>query len=143
MTEKITKKQLQIIQTICSGKFQSREARLEFFSNLLDQDVESSKELNQNEADKIIYYFITGKAPDNTSYALFNKKNAKHLKILSLCKEMHWINEHSGYVDLNRLGTWIRSVRCPVQGKTLKEMDYADLSKIIRALENIVISKYS
>ncbi|MGV0830734.1 hypothetical protein ACTS9D_00745 [Empedobacter brevis] len=64
------------------------------------------------------------------------------MKILSLARELDWIDEKTGYADLNRLGGWIKSSRCPVQDKKLKEMTYEDISKVIKALENMVKSKW-
>ncbi|MDM1074379.1 hypothetical protein HX001_18020 [Empedobacter brevis] len=138
----VTTKQLQIIQTICSGKFSSRDERLEFFSEFLFREVNSTKDLSKNEADDIITYLQTGKVANSTSYALFDKSNPRHMKILSLARELDWIDEKTGYADLNRLGGWIKSARCPIQGKKLKEMTYEDISKVIKALENMVKSKW-
>ncbi len=138
----INPKQLQIIQTICSGKFSNRDERLEFFSEFLFREIKSTKDLSKNEADDIITYLQTGNVADNTSFALFDKTNPRHMKILSLAKELDWIDDKTGYADLNRLGGWIKSTRCPVQDKKLKEMNYEDISKVIKALENMVKSKW-
>lgn len=134
--------QIKTLQTICSGKFSSRDERLEFFSEFLDKEVESTKQLTQEDADDLINYFLTGRVRDNSAYALFNKDNKKHLKILSLAKELDWIDPKTDYADLNRLGGWLKSNRCPVQGKRLKEMSYNELSKVVKALENMVQSKW-
>lgn len=134
--------QIKLLQAICSGKFSSREDRLEFFSEFLDKEVESTKQLTKEDGDDLITYFKTGRVRDNTAYALFNKDNKKHLKILSLAKELDWIDPKTDYADLNRLGGWLKSIRCPVQGKRLKEMSYPELSKVIKALENMVQFKW-
>ena len=89
----INKNQIQIIQTICSGKFSNRDERLEFFSEFLFREINSVKDLTRNEADDVITYFQTGRVADNTSYALFDKSNARHMKILSLAKELDWIDD--------------------------------------------------
>lgn len=138
----INSKQIQIIQSICSGKFSSRDERLEFFSDFFGYPVSSTKEMSKQEADDVIYFFKTGDYPKNHSWAFFDKSNTKHLKILSLAKELDWIDENSGFADLNRLGSWIKSSRCPIQGKTLKDMDNNELAKVIKALENMVQSKW-
>jgi len=138
----INPNQIQIIQTICSGKFSSRDERLEFFSEFFFREIGSVKELSKNEADDVITFFQTGRVADNTSYALFDKNNPRHMKILSLAKELDWIDENTGYADLQRLGGWIKSPRCPVQGKKLKDMNYEDISKVIKALENMIKSKW-
>jgi len=138
----INSKQIQIIQSICSGKFSNRDERLEFFSEFLFRTVESTKDLSKNEADDIITFLQTGQVSDYTSYALFYKSNPRHMKILSLARELDWIDEKTGYADLQRLGGWIRSARCPVQDKKLKDMNYHEISKVIKALENMVQSKW-
>ena len=138
----IDPKQIQIIQSICSGKFSNRDERLEFFSEFLFREVKSTKDLSRNEADDVITYLTTGNVADHTSFALFNKSNQRHMKILSLAKELDWIDDSTGYADLQRLGVWIKSVRCPVQDKKLKDMNYEDISKVIKALENMVKSKW-
>ncbi|WP_333662265.1 hypothetical protein [Chishuiella changwenlii] len=138
----INSNQIQIIQTICAGKFSSRDERLEFLSEFLFREIKTTKDLSKNEADDVITYFQTGRVADNTSSALFDKNNPRHMKILSLAKELDWIDENTGYADLQRLGGWIKSPRCPVQDKKLKEMNYEDISKVIKALENMVKSKW-
>ena len=134
--------QIKLLQAICSGKFSSREERLEFFSEFLDKDITTTKELTKEDADDLITYFKTGRVRDNTSFALFNKNNKKHLKILSLAKELDWVDPSTEYADLNRLGGWIKSNKCPVQGKKLNEMSYNELSKVIKAMENMIQSKW-
>ena len=142
MTTTINPEQIQIIQTICSGKFSNRDERLEFFSEFLFREVKSTKDLSRNEADGVITYLTTGRVADYTSYALFDKNNPRHMKILSLARELDWIDEKTGFASLERLGGWFRSARCPVQDKKLKDMNYEDISKVIKALENMVKSKW-
>ncbi len=141
MTE-IEPRQIQQIQTICAGKFSNRDERLEFFSEFLFREVKSTKDLSRNEADDVITYLTTGNVAHYTSFALFDKNNPRHMKILSLARELDWIDEKTGYADLNRLGGWFRSSRCPVQDKKLKDMNYEDISKVIKALENMVKTKW-
>lgn len=140
----ITPEQIKILQSICSGKFQDREERLEFISDFFGIEVRSIKELTKPEADELIYYFNTGKMPDNASYAVFDKYNTKHKRILGVCHTLGWVCEDNpGLVDLHRLGSWIRSRKCPVKGKSLREMTSAELSKVIHALDNISIKQFS
>lgn len=138
----VNPQKIKTLQAICSGKFSNRDERLEFFSDFLDKEVQSAKELTQEDADDLINYFLTGRVRDNSAYALFNKDNKKHMKILSLAKELDWVDPKTDYADLNRLGGWLKSNRCPVQGKRLKEMSYNELSKVVKALENMVQSKW-
>ena len=53
-----------------------------------------------------------------------------------------WVQEEKPqYVDLHRLGGWLKSDRSPVKMQ-LKEMNRAQLSKIIFALQQIIKSQY-
>lgn len=76
-------------------------------------------------------------------WAFFIPENSQHMKVLSLCRELKWTNwsEKRGQmvVDLNRLGNWLSSDKCPVQ-KPLKDMEPEELTTIINAL-TIMIGK--
>lgn len=76
------------------------------------------------------------------NWALFNKSNPKHLLILSLVRQAQWTvaNEKHGEVaDLNRLSSWLKSERSPVN-KPLLKMDAHEIERIIAALGGIVKS---
>ena len=76
------------------------------------------------------------------SWALFNKSNPKHLLILSLVRQAQWTVSHErrGEVaDLNRLSSWLKSERSPVNKPILK-MDAQELERVIAALSGIVKS---
>lgn len=138
----ITKPQIQQLQTICSGKFRSREERLEALSEMMGVELNSITELNRQQADELIYFFNTGKTLDHSSWAMFDKHNTQHKTVLSLCHQLGWVQEDKPqFVDLQRLGGWLKSDRSPVK-QPLKEMDRAQLSKIIFALQNITKSTY-
>lgn len=138
----ITKPQIQQLQTICSGKFRSREERLEALSEMMGVELNSITELNRQQADELIYFFNTGKTLDHSSWAMFDKHNSQHKTVLSLCHQLGWVQEDKPqFVDLQRLGGWLKSDRSPVK-QPLKEMDRAQLSKIIFALQNITKSTY-
>lgn len=138
----ITTNQIQQLQTICSGKFRSREERLESLSEMMGVELNSIKELNRLQADELIYFFNTGKTLDHSSWALFDRYNTQHKAILSLCHQLGWVQEEKPqFVDLHRLGGWLKSDRSPVK-IPLKDMDKPQLSKIIFALQNIIKSQY-
>ncbi|KMQ70335.1 MULTISPECIES: hypothetical protein [Chryseobacterium] len=138
----ITKPQIQQLQTICSGKFRNREERLEAISEMMGVEVNSITELNRLQADELIYFFNTGKTLDHSSWALFDKYNTQHKTVLSLCHQLGWVQEaNPHFVDLQRLGGWLKSDRSPVK-LPLKEMNRTELSKIIFALQNILKSNY-
>lgn len=138
----ITAPQIQQLQTICSGKFRSREERLEALSNMMGVELTSIKDLNKMQADELIYFFNTGKSIDHSIWALFDRNNTQHKTILSLCHQLGWVQEEKPqFVDLHRLGGWLKSDRSPVK-MPLKEMEKPQLSKIIFALQNMLKTKY-
>ncbi len=138
----IEPRQIQQIQTICSKRYSDREARLEFFESFFGQEVKSTKDLTRRQADDLIYYLNTGEEPEYKSWAFFTRGDQRHKKILSLAKEYDWIDEKTGYADLNRLGKWIASGQCPVKGKSLIEMNNHEISKVIFALQQMVLKKW-
>ncbi|SEG38842.1 hypothetical protein SAMN05421847_2159 [Halpernia humi] len=138
----ISKSQIQQLQTICSGKFRSREERLEALSEMTGVELTSIKELNRLQADELIYFFNTGKIIDHSAWALFDRNNTQHKTILSLCHQLGWVQEEKPqFVDLHRLGGWLKSDKSPVK-MPLKEMERPQLSKIISALQIIIKKSY-
>lgn len=137
----VSTQQMKMLQSACSGKFRDREERIDAVSDLVGFEIKSFKDLNSVQADDLIRFFNTGELPDNSSWGRFDKNNSRHRSILSRCYTMGWVDEETGYVDLNRLGEWLKSNRSPVQ-RPLKEMEPHELSKIIKALDGIIKSKY-
>ena len=138
----ITTSQIQQLQTICSGKFRSREERLEALSEMVGVELHSVKDLNQLQADELIYFFNTGRSLNHSVWGIFDKNNTQHKTVLSHCHTLGWVQEDNPqFVDLHRLGGWLKSDRSPVK-KPLKEMSKTEVSKIIFALGNIIKSKY-
>lgn len=136
-----TKRQIQTLQSACAGKFHDREERLEAVSEMLGFRLNSFTELSDLQADDLLRFFNTGKIPDNRSWARFDKANPQHRTILARCYTLGWVDSESGYADLNRLGGWLKSNRSPVR-KPLREMHRQELSKVIKALECMVVKKY-
>lgn len=137
----IQTQQIKQLQTICSGKFSDREERLNTLSDLVGFEIQSVKDLNSVQADDLIHFFNTGKEPDNSSWGRFDNHNSKHKAVLSRCHTLGWIDEETGFVDLHRLGGWLKSNRSPVP-KPLREMESFEISKIIKALDNMIGDKY-
>ncbi|WP_419486994.1 hypothetical protein [Chryseobacterium bernardetii] len=138
----ITKQQISQLQTICSGKFRDREERLEAISEMMGCEINSIKDLNQLQASELIHFFNTGKTLDHSPWGFFDKRNNQHRNVLSICHSLGWVSEENPqFVDLHRLGGWLKSDRSPVK-KPLKEMSSAEVSKIIFALQNIVKTTY-
>ncbi|MGV4331527.1 hypothetical protein [Ornithobacterium rhinotracheale] len=138
----ITPQQIKQLQTICGKRFPDREERLHFFSEFTGENIESAKDLTEHQAYELIRYLNTGKEPNNSYYTMFSKTNSQHKAILSLAHQMGWVQHGKPqFVDLNKLGTWLISKRCPVN-KPLSQMTKQELSKVITALSNIVKWKY-
>lgn len=134
---------IQHLMTVVSEKYSNREARLADFGKILGYKVISTTDLTEIELTELIHCYTTGELPNPTIYAYFENNNTQHRKILSLAIQLGWRDpNHTNYANLHVLGCWIKSYRCPVVGKTLKQMSHQELSKVIVALENMVVKKW-
>ncbi|MCP1997279.1 hypothetical protein [Flavobacterium sp. HSC-61S13] len=72
------------------------------------------------------------------NWGLFNNNDSKHKCILSLMYQLNWTIEIKGrnVPDTNRLSEFLKSIKSPVQ-KPLNKMNVFELSKIIKALEEM------
>ena len=65
--------------------------------------------------------------------------------ILSYAMQFGWKRIHPKkgieVADLDKLGAWLSSTRSPVR-KPLKAMSRIELSKVIKAMEQMVVKKY-
>ena len=140
----ITKSQLiQQLMTIVSEKYDDRNVRLSDFGKILGYKVISTTNLTEIELTELIHCYTTGELPNPTIYAYFENDNPQHRKVLSLAIQLGWRNEFNPkFANLHILGCWIKSYRCPVAGKTLKQMEPKEVSKVIVALEQMVIKKF-
>ena len=83
-----------------------------------------------------------------TLWSFFDKSNKQHMYILILCVDFGWSKPHPkkaiDVADLGALDKWLRGIhkigQSPVK-KALQDMDKAELSKVIYALENMVLKK--
>lgn len=138
----INKTQIKQIQTICATRFNDRDERLYFMSNFFDQQLSSTKDLTEIQADELIYYLRTGILPTNRSWGFFNLKDGQHRALISRCHTLGWVDaEKRHIVDINRLGGWLKSKRSPVQ-KPLKKMTATEVSKVIAALDSMIKKQY-
>ncbi|MRJ09399.1 hypothetical protein EDL99_11105 [Ornithobacterium rhinotracheale] len=134
----ITPQQLKQLQTICSKRFSDREERLHFFSEFTGFTIKSTKDLTERQAYELIRYLNTGKEPKNSLYALFSMANSQHRAVISRAYQLCWTEEdNERKVDLNKLGTWLISKRCPVN-KPIMKMTKRELSKVIYVLDQLV-----
>ena len=134
---------IQQLMTIVSEKYSDRNARLADFGKILGYKVISTTNLTDIELTELIHCYTTGELPNPTIYAYFDNENPQHRKVLSLAKQLGWRDvEKPTFASLHILGCWIKSYRCPVAGKTLKKMEPQEVSKVIFALEQMVIKKF-
>lgn len=138
---KISTEQIKELQVHCSGKFRDRAERLEAVSDILGFEINSFTELNSRQAEELLWFFNTGQLPQNETWARFDRNNTQHRTILSRAHTLGWVDEDRSYVDLNRLGGWLKSNRSPVQ-KPMKEMSRVELSRIIKAMDSMITKKY-
>lgn len=118
--------------------------------------------MTQNKPRQPVQYSGTGSAIDNylksqnidcpppeettnENWAMFDKANTKHLRMLSLCRQANWTTTHSTYgevADLERLSNWLKSEKCPVQKPLKKMCNKTELPKVIKAFTGVVKSIY-
>lgn len=134
----ISTRLLKILQSLLGKRFKDREGRLAFLSDFVFRELGSSKELKEIEAFEILDYLGY-----NYSFAAhFDSHNTQHLSLLAKCHELGWVQVDNPRIpDLQRLGRWLLSKKCPVQ-KPLMEMTSKEVSKVIGALEKIIEKRY-
>ena len=134
----ISTRQLKILQSLLGKRFKDREVRLAFLSGFVGRELATSKELKEIEAFEILDYLGY-----NYSFAAhFESHNTQHLSLLAKCHELGWVQPNNPRIpNLQQLGKWLLSKRCPVQ-KPLMEMTTKGLSKVIGALEKIIEKRY-
>lgn len=134
----ISTRQLKILQNLLGKRFKDREARLVFLSSLVCRELASSKELTEEEAFEVLDWLKYNYSKE----AYFDSHNMQHLSLLAKCHELGWVQVDNPRIpDLQRLGKFILSRRCPVQ-KPLKKMNNNEVSKVIGALEKIIEKRY-
>ena len=134
----ISTRQLKILQSFLSKRFGDREERMAFLSGFVGRELATSKELKEIEAFEILDYLGY-----NYSFAAhFDSHNMQHLSLLAKCHELGWVQVDNPRIpDLQRLGKFMLSKRCPVQ-KPLMEMTTKEVSKVIGALEKVIEKRY-
>ena len=134
----ISTRQLKILQSLLGKRFKDRDGRLAFLSDFVFRELGSSKELTEDEAFEILDWLKYNYSKE----AYFDSHNAQHLSLLAKCHELGWVQvENPKFPDLQRLGKFLLSKKCPVQ-KPLKEMTTKEVSKVIGALEKIIEKRY-
>lgn len=101
-----------------------------------DQTKTEAADLSMSQATKLIRSLTQ-------NWAVFDSNSQKHLYILSLLRQNGWIKmlPETGkeVADMGRLSNWLKSKKSPVV-KPLQNMNAEETSKIIVALENMVVS---
>ena len=134
----ISTRQIKILQNLLGKRFNDREERIAFLSDFAQRELSSSKELTEDEAFELLDWLKYNYAKE----AYFDSHNAQHLSLLAKCHELSWVREDNPRIpDLQRLGKFMLSKRCPVQ-KPLMEMTTKEASKVISALERIIEKRY-
>lgn len=90
----------------------------------------------------------TTKTATYVLWSFYDKINVQHLYILSLCIQYGWKKTHKvtgkEVADLGALDKWLRgthkSGQSPVK-KPLQSMEHAEASRVISALENMILTK--
>ncbi|WP_395075352.1 hypothetical protein [Flavobacterium sp.] len=141
----ILKWQINRIMNNCSYQVDTKNEWVQWVTT--DVNRTSLKSITQAQAKKIMLA-QTGATPVSEpleNWALFDKKNSKHRRVLALCHQAQWTitNEKYGEVaDLETLNSWLHSNLCPVKKPLLKMDNNTELPKIIKALEGVVKSRY-
>ena len=134
----ISTRQLKILQILLGKRFKDRDERLAFLSDFVFRELSSSKELTEDEAFEILDWLKYNYAKE----AQFDSHNTQHLSLLAKCHELGWVQPNNPRIpNLQQLGKWLLSKRCPVQ-KPLMEMTTKEVSKVIGALEKIIEKRY-
>lgn len=136
-----SKAQKQLIYGLCRY---NKEAKSTAVSSISKGRTESTSKLYQWEADLLIKS-LKGKTNTKPTpkHLTFDLSNSKHRYILSLCRQLDWLtpNERhpSGYIaNMQKLHQWLMSKRSPIK-KPLCDIPHKDLSKVIHALEQILV----
>lgn len=133
-----TKKQIQLIQINIPKEI--KEEWVQWATG--DVAKTSCKDLSHSQANKIL---VQNKmTPIELDYrAYFDKNNARHRYVLSLCIQYGWSKRGrvTTFADLDKLNEWMHSNLCPVQ-KPLKDMEKEELDKFIAALESMTKKRY-
>ena len=131
--------QKQYIYKLCRFDKEAKEAAVLAITN---GRTDSTTQLTHAEANQLIVN-LGGKPISYNNWAWFDKNNSKHTYILSLCIQYGWIAQGTNgniIANIGMLSEWLKH-RSPVK-KHLKKMTPEELSKVIKALEQMGIKKY-
>lgn len=140
----ITAFQIKRIMQNCAYQLETKNEWVQWTTG--DVNRTSLKSISHDQAIRILMAQTGSKSLNEPTdnWALFDNKNPKHKMILSLLRQMQWVNpsEKWGEVaDLIRFSNFLKSEKSPVR-KPLKKMSSLELEKIIIALNGIINHRY-
>lgn len=134
-----TKHQKQIIHIVVPKPI--KEEMVQWATD--DNDKISTSDLTFDQANEILKKF--GKEPHKLAFwATFDKNNAQHRYILSLCVQYGWWEKKLKYgrvANLDKLNEWLHD-KSPVK-KALKNMAPDELTTVINALSSMMLKQNS
>lgn len=78
------------------------------------------------------------------NWGSFDKNNKAHMQVMSHLRSLNWTKPHEKYgrvADTWRFSEWLKSKKSPVN-KPLVKMNKNEVSKIICALEGMILGAY-
>lgn len=141
MEIKATKQQKKIIHTVVP-----RDIKEEYVQWATEDVAKTStNDLTFDQANMILEKFKC--TPHKLGFlATFDKDNARHRFLLSLCIQYGWkkkLPKYGWVANTDKLNEWMHSTLCPVPNVALMKMTPDQLSKVIAALENMTLKKFS
>lgn len=138
---KPTKQQAQRIYRLCGFNKERKEQLVRQFTGS-DMRI-SCYDLTHAQANELIVH-LGGVPIGKKCWGSFNMKKGSHRYVLSVLYQLGWTTENSSkrtIPDIERLGAWLESERAPVR-KPLLDMNAAQISKTIVALEQMTLKQY-
>lgn len=139
----ITQQQIKIVHSLLPARIKNdREAKAELISQFTnDYGRTSTKQLTFFQANELIMSLGGTPIAPNRAFMRFDAKKKQHLTVLSLCHQLGWeVYQKGRYIaDMHRLAEWLQH-KSPVQ-KPLTAMEKEELSKVIFAMEQMIVKK--
>lgn len=138
-----TKAQRQLIMGLCKYDVENKSSAVLSISN---GRTENLRELFFTEASRLIKRLKGEKQSYSTPRHLqFDLSSSQHRYILSLLKQLGWTKpseKHGEIADMERLNNWLIGKKSPIK-LCLMDIAFKDLSKIIHALEQMLVKPKS
>jgi tyrosyl-tRNA synthetase len=140
----ITEFQKKRIMANCKYQVDTKNEYVQWVTE--DVNRTSLRSITQEQAVKIIRAQEGSEAlnPTQENWGKFDYKKSSHKVILSLMHQAGWTINHPDkgeIADLNALDGFLKSDKSPVK-KALLKMEDSEVQKVIKALKQIIKSKY-